>query len=101
MLVDGRWPTGGMLIRHGPPSDFGPYHTIAFVWERGKGTTTLCTDDARNRLPSPPVGQAEVAWVSGLIQYCVKMHNSWVLKDVLLRSSGFRRQLLHVYYSWH
>ena len=25
----GGGPTGGMLVRHGPPSDFGPYHAIA------------------------------------------------------------------------
>ena len=35
--IGGEGPTGGMLIRHGPPSDFGPYHAIAVVWEAGQG----------------------------------------------------------------
>ena len=47
-------PNRGMLIRHGPPSYFGPYHAIAVVWEGGKGMKTRHPVlGALRQLPSP------------------------------------------------
>ncbi len=37
----------GMLIWHGPPSDFGPYHAIAVVWEAGQGNDDSTLDTRR------------------------------------------------------
>ncbi len=56
-----RGATGGMVIRHGPPSDFGPYHAVAVVWKAGQGNEDILID-ASQQLPSSPVGPAEVAW---------------------------------------
>ncbi len=64
--LGGGWTNRGMLIRHGPPSDFGPYHAIAVVWEAGQGNDDLTLDTRRfAAAPLSPVGPAEVAWASG------------------------------------
>ncbi len=59
--IQGIGNSRGMLIRHGPPSDFGPYHATAVVWEVGQGNDDSTLGTRRfAEAPLSPVGPAEL-----------------------------------------